>query len=195
MIAVSQRTVDVVYSKTNLTITSYSNLSDATAEIISPSDLLVAFDTIFGPDYTSTGNLTESSSAVGSLLYNYINVFTDGDPKNQDVLGELVALPILMFQPTSGFNPNSDDDLNQPQVGLAPDLYFSVDLSESKFVAVIPKWVVIVYLVVSIVVYSCCVGVMFLSFRVDRPPVSSFELIDFASRVVPVIGKSISPHF
>jgi len=203
MIAFSQRTADVVYSRTSQAITAFSNLSDPTPEIIAPSDLFLAFDAFFGPDYTSTGNLADNSSATGNFLFNYIDTLTDYNsnealtPAEIDtkVLGGLVSLPILMFEPTSGVGPNPDVDLTQPEVDLAPDLYFLVDLSESKVIAVIPKWVVTVYLAISASVYVFCVGTIFLSFQADRPPVSSFEMIDFASKAVPVIGKSISQHF
>lgn len=204
MIAFSQRTADVVYSRTSQAITAFSNLSDPTPEIIAPSDLFLGFEAFFGPDYTSTGNLAGNSSATGNFLYNYIDALTDYNPNDTaltpdeidtKVLGGLVSLPILMFEPTSGLCPNPDVDLTQPEVDLAPDLYFLLDLSESKVIAVIPKWVVLVYLVMSASVYVFCVGAIFLSFQADRPPVSSFEMIDFASKALPVIGKSISRHF
>jgi hypothetical protein len=204
MIAFSQRAADVVYSRTSQAITAFSNLSDPTPEIITPSDLFLGFEAIFGPDYTTTGNLAGNSSAAGNFLYNYIDTITNYNsnessltPADIDtkVVGGLVSLPILMFEPVSGLGPNPDVDLTQPEVDLAPDLYFLVDLSESKVVAVIPKWVVIVYLVMSASVYVFCVGAIFMSFQADRPPVSSFEMIDFASKAIPVIGKSISRHF
>jgi hypothetical protein len=90
-----------------------------------------------------------------------------------------------MFQ-DNGNNPNvaANTDALVPEMGEPPDLHISVDLSESRVVATIPEWVVIVYLVMSTAVYSCCVGAMFLSFRVQGPPISSFEMIDFASRIV-----------
>ena len=202
MIAFSQRTADVVYSRASHEITAFSNLSDPTPEIIAPSDLFLGIDAIFGPDYTTTGILADNSSATGNLLYNYIDIFTDYDinealsinETDTNELGGLLTLPIFMFQATS-LNPNPDVDLTQPQVGLAPNLYISVDLSESKLIVVIPKWVVIVYLGISATVYVCCVGAIFLSLPADRPPVSSFEMIDFASKAVSVIGKSTCETF
>jgi hypothetical protein len=200
MIAFSQRAADVVYSRTGQTITAFSNLSDPTPEIIAPSDLFLGFEGFFGPDYTTTGSLAGNSSATGNFLYNYIDTLTDYNSNDSaltpavidtKILGGLVSLPILMFGPTGGLGPNPDVDLTQPEVDLAPDLYFLVDLSQSKVIAVIPKWVVIVYLVMSASVYVFCVGAIFLSFQADRPPVSSFEMIDFASKAVPIIGKSI----
>lgn len=193
----------MVYSRTSLDITAFSNLSDPTPEIIAPSDLFHVFNNIFGPDYTSTGNLANGSSPIGYVLYNYINVFTD-PPLNESrsinetdlrTLGGLVTLPILMSQATSGLGTDPDVDLSIPQVGLASNLYFAVDLSQSRLIAVIPKWVVIIYLAVSATIYVCCVVAMFLSFHADQPLVSSFEVLDLASKVVSVTGKSTFGHF
>jgi hypothetical protein len=181
----------------------FSNMSDPNPEIIAPSDLFLAFDYMFGPDYTSTGNLSDGNSAIGYVLYNYIDIFTDPSLNESRsinhteifTLGGLVALPMLMSQPTSGLGPTPDVDLSIPQVGLASDLYLSVDLSQSNLIAVIPKWVVIVYLIMSATVYVCCVVAMFLSLQRPQPSVSSFEVLDLASKAVSVTGKShLSPY-
>ena len=203
-IAFSQRAADVVYERaTPQDITAFSNLSHPTPEIIAPSDLFIAFESLFGPDYTSTGMLGDGSSTTSNLLYNYIDVFTgynedSAEPIDEiyvNTLGGLISLPILMFQPTSGVGPNPDPDLTQPEVGLVPNLYFSLDLSESKIIAVIPRWVAIVYLVISAIIYACCIAAIVLSFQGPSPPVSSLEMIDFASKAVPMTGKSTSRHF
>jgi len=185
----------MVYSRTSLDITAFSNLSDATPEIIAPSDLFHALDNILGPDYTSTGSLADGNSPIGYILYNYIDIFTD-PAQNESrsindtdlLLGGLVSLPILMSQPTTGL-AGPDEDLSIPQVGLASNLYFSVDLSKSKLIAAIPRWVVIVYLVVSATVYVCCVLAMVLSLQApgDQPPISSFEVLNLASKAVALV--------
>lgn len=75
--------------------------------------------------------------------------------------GGLLTLPILMFQDNLN-NPNPDNSKpDLPEVGEPRDLNISVDILESKAVAVIPKWVVIVYFIMSTAVYSCCVGAIF----------------------------------
>jgi hypothetical protein len=200
--AFSRRAADMVYSRASQEITAFSNLSDPTPDIIAPSDLFHAFDNIFGPDYTSTGTLANGSSPIGYVLYDYIDFYTDPSLNesrsiNQTDLGlgGLVSLPILMSQATSGLSPDPDVDLSIPQLGLASNLYFSVDMSQSKLIAVIPKWVVIIYLSVSATVYLCCVVAMFLSLQGDQPPVSSFEVLDLASKAVAVAGESTFLQF
>jgi hypothetical protein len=187
----------VVYSRTSQDITAFSNLSDPTPDIIAPSDLFHAFDNILGPDYTSTGSLTDGNSSIGYVLYNYINLFTDPavnesrsiNQTDLGTLGGLVSLPILMSQATSGLSSDPDVDLSIPQLGLASNLYFSVDLSQSKLIAAIPKWVVFIYLAVSATVYVCCVVAMFLGLQGDQLPVSSFEVLNLATKTVAVAGK------
>lgn len=98
-------------------------------------------------------------------------------------LGGLFISPILIFQ-DNGNNPNLDSNIDLSEMDEPPDLRISVDLSESKMIAVIPEWVVIVYLVMSMAVYSCYIGAMFLSFWVQAPQISSFEMINFASKIV-----------
>jgi len=188
--AISQRTADVVYSRSNRSILSTTNVSAPTTEIIAPSDFFLAFETIFGLDssYPETQYDIDPFSA-NVILIDVLEVSfsrSTEDPSGAVALSlfrGILATPLLLFQPTY-LNPNLNFSSEALPIGLAPELYVAVDLSQSFQRLIIPKWAWIVYVTISGSIYLCCVGGMVAALFVKTPPTTPFEVVDFASRVV-----------
>lgn len=196
-VAYSRRTSDIVYDRYNSSvILSATNLSTPSAERITASDLFDGLEVMFGFDISHGSQALDISSSNSELLMTLAATFSalSQMPYPQasgiSVGGQaytyfvaILTMPVLLFQPT-WVNPYYNITPLEPEAGLPPDLYISVDLSKQIVRAIIPKWTVIVYLIVSLAVYFWCIGGMFLSSFIQTPPSTPFELIDFSSRVV-----------
>lgn len=189
-LAISQRTADVVYSRTTRSILSTSNISSPTTEIIAPSDFFLSFETIFGLDssYPESQYDIDPFSANAVLIDVLEQSFSRSseDPSGAVALSlfrGILATPLVLFQPTY-LNPNFNFSSDAPPIGLPPELYVAVDLSESFQRLMIPKWTWIVYAAISLSIYLWCVGGMVGAIFVKVPPKTPFEVIDFASRIV-----------
>ena len=157
--AISHCTADVVYSRTNRSILSTTNVSAPTTQIIAPSDFFLAFETIFGFDssYPETQYDIDPFSA-NDVLIDAINV--EFSRSSHDTSGAvalslfrgLLATPLLLFQPTY-LNPNLNLSSEAPPKGLPPELYVTVALSQSFQRLTIPKWTWIVYVTISGSIY------------------------------------------
>ena len=188
--AISHCTADVVYSRTNRSFLSTTNVSAPTTQIIAPSDFFLAFETIFGFDssYPETQYDIDPFSA-NDVLIDAINVEfsrSSHDPSGAVALSlfrGLLATPLLLFQPTY-LNPNLNLSSEAPPKGLPPELYVTVALSQSFQWLTIPKWTWIVYVTISGSIYLWCAGGIAGALFIKTPPKTPFEVIDFASRVV-----------
>lgn len=187
--AISQRTADVVYSRTNRSILSTTNVSAPTAEIITPSDFFLSFETILGPDSSDPNSQYPLDPfAANTILVDVLQndfAITSEDPSGSAALAlfrGILAAPLVLFQPT-WINPNFNSSSDEPQLGLPPELYVAVDLSQSFQRLTIPLWTWIVYVVVSLSIYVWCVGGLVISLFIRTPPTTPYDMIDFASRV------------
>ena len=159
--------------------------------IVAP-DLLLAYNLIFGPEFSTTGRLTYPNGASGQLIYQYaIALHQLPLSVMAGVLAEIMTGPLILFHENRPYSKSLVNNTSlAPKVGVTDDsLKISIDLSESRIVAVLPKWVVIVYFVISLTLYSCCISALFLSFRVQGPRTSKFEIIDFSSKILSGNGK------
>jgi hypothetical protein len=196
-IAYSRRTSDIVYDRYNSSvILSATNFSTPSPQNITASDLFDGLEMVFfGFDISQPSQVADIATSNGLLLTRLASTIASSSqiPYAPGVsLGGqaytyfvgILTMTVLLFQP-NWLNPF---DLGIPPTAVAPDLppdlYISVDLSTQTIRAIIPKWSVIVYLIVSLAVYFWCVGGMFLALSVQTPPTSPFQLIDFSSRVV-----------
>lgn len=188
--AISQRTADVVYSRTNSSILSTMNVSAPTTEIIAPSDFFLSFEAIFGVDNSNPAssentNLFSANTILITVLQETFSITskTPSEPELLSAFRGLLATPLLLFQPT-WLNPNFNVSTDAFETALPPELYVDVDLSQSFKRLTIPKWTWIVYTVISLSIYVWCVAGMVVSLFVITPPTTAFEAIDFASRIV-----------
>jgi hypothetical protein len=186
--AISQRTADVTYSFNNLSILSVTSLSVPTTERVAVSDLFIAFETILGP----VNSTLDPESANAQLITQLAEVFSLGHVAGYDLEGSfasILGLPFLIFQ-QNFLNPNASDELTEPEPGFAPELYVSVDLSETIIIGTIPHWTVIVYIALSFAVLLPCIVGIYLALLVQGPVTSSFTMVDFASRIPTSDGQS-----
>lgn len=186
---ISKPTSDVVYSRSNASILSSSNLAlPLSDQVIAPSDLFSALDKFFSTDTSSTFGLPNPNTTNVSFLMFLCSYFITAGETLTGVeatayLQSILAMPLLLFQ-ANWLNPNLVAAPDHPAKGLPPALYVSANLAKSAVRAFIPRWTVIVYTVVSVSTYFWCIGGMCFALFVQGPPTTSFELIDFASRVV-----------
>jgi hypothetical protein len=186
------RAADVVYSRTSGIIIEAGNYSSPVPEHLVPSELLVAFDVIFGPDFSSTGFVNSPNSTSGTLINQFAGDLALAPLRiwNSD-LAAMIIVPLILFQENGLYSKNPvDPSARTPKQGHPAELKMTLDLSAEQIVGVIPQWVVFIYFIGSLTLFFCCICVMILSFRVQGPPISSFELIDFSSKILP--GNGIS---
>ena|SRR5271156_867091 len=183
---VSHRTADAVYSLSNSSIISVSNYSAPAVQTIDASDLLTGFESMFGPDI-SNGTLFSPASANGQLVSILATgLVAAGYPSVMRLqeFGSILAMPLLFFQQNfwqSGWlNPNP----SAPVPNLEDDLYVDVELAKTIIIGVIPKWTVIVYSVISLTICTLCGMGIYLAAAVQGPRISSFPIVDFASRIL-----------
>lgn len=172
-IVISKVTSDAVYSRDNATIISVTNSSRPVPVSISPSDLLIALNTIF-PNSDSN----DLSQSVLNYVLDWLMVFwAESDEfTGRQYLRSLLAQPLLLFQPTVGW-------ISVPENA---NLQYSVytELAKTTTRAIIPRWTTILYTIVYGFAWFWCIGAMCVALSIQAPPTSAFELIDFSSRII-----------
>jgi hypothetical protein len=183
--SVWQRNADVLYAQNTSFILSVDNLSAPTPQPINASGLFAAFDVFFGPDNTSLSQSDPQSSnaQLASALAAYFN-----PEEIQDVaatfLISILTITLAIVQPTY-LNSNVTNNVvgDAPAPGLPNDFYVSLDFARTVLVGVIPQWTVIVYTLMSLIIFLCCVMGISLASLMPGPSITSFPIIDFGSRV------------
>jgi hypothetical protein len=183
---VSHRTADVVYSLSNSSIISVSNYSTPRVQTINASDLFIGFESIFGPDF-SNGTRLHPASANGQLVALLAaGLVAVGYPSVMRLqeFGSILAMPLLFFQQNFWQSGYINTNPSVPVPDLEDDLYIFVDLAEAIIIGVIPKWTVIVYTIISLTIFTFCIIGIYLATFVHGPGISSFPMVDFASRIL-----------
>jgi hypothetical protein len=157
-------------------IESVQVLSAPTPQTLSPSDLLHSFNWVFGNQSneieTPRQEFSSNSSANFGEAITYIAKACVSNTLTPNC-GILFALPLLVFQPistylsTQGGSPNS-----------------LIELVQNFSLPSIPVWSVLVYFIVSAVIFFWSVGAMVLALFVDTPSNSNFDAVDFAARII-----------
>src|SRR5579859_2651142 len=188
--AISRRTADVVFSRNNFTILATMNVSAPIAETIAPSDVFTSLEATFGIDSSNPASqyATDPFAVTTQFVEILQNDFqaTITNPSAGSALLSLrgiLASLLLYFQITWN-NPDSNFTSGVLQTGLPPELYVHVDLTQSLQRLTIPKWTWIVYVAISSGIYVWCVSSMVFTLFIVSPPTTSFEVLDFASRIV-----------
>jgi hypothetical protein len=160
------------------------NLSQPVPQTITPAGLRSAYTLFFGNDI-GTGTIVNTSSTFAEYILMVAYQFSDQTPKvsYHTSLSALLAIPLIVFQ-QNGENPKWNGTL------LPPEYHVQIDLSNNYVLAVIPKWTVLLYTITSIVIVLWCAAGMFVAMLVQSPPTSSFDLVDFTSRVLASRGDS-----
>jgi hypothetical protein len=176
----------VIYSLANSSAISASNLSAPIPQFINSTALLWGLFCIFGPDNSSTFVLDESST-IGYLVEQLASgLRASGSPPivRQNFFAGILTIPLLFFQQNminqNLFSVNSSIPIDDFPSGFDA----SVDLSESVVVGVIPHWTVIFYTALSSAIFLLCITGICLASLVQGPGISSFPLVDFASRIL-----------
>ena len=177
-------TADVHYNASisngaNATITAVQNLSPPILQNLLPSDLLSSYTLFFDND----------SSVQEPTGFGFKPFSSDAHLENSDAIswtgtfcalgtlpmncGFLFALPLLVFQPKSPFVDATN--LSTPNQ--------IIEFAESCAVPIIPTWAVIVYLIVSNLIFAWSVGGLALALFFRSPAISNFDLLDFAARI------------
>lgn len=182
--AISERTSNIVYS-TNSSILTGTDLSEPVPTTLNPKDLFLAFNLIFETSPNGIANLNLTTDSLLLYLNSYLDVAgkTPTGVQATGYLRALLAIPLLLFQQT-WFNPSLQPSPDEPVSGLDKAFYVTADLAHSAPRAFIPRWTVIFYTLVNLSVFLWCVGGMCVTLFIQRPPITPFELIDFASKVV-----------
>jgi len=149
---------------------------------------LAAFEVFFGPDITTSYIDSNSTNAVLvdnlDILFTVVSEAAASGGAMQALEG-LFALPFLLFQ-QNWLNPSLPyfPPPNQIIQGLSSEFYVSVDLSHSNARAIIPLWTIIIYAIVSLLIYFWFVGCMAVSLFHEGPSATLFNTIDLVSRTV-----------
>ena len=146
---------------------------------------------MFGQD-NSSGIRIDPESSNAQLVMAVAEGVTPGNFSEVfrlSTLASLLATPLFIFNRNylSFFTPT---DLNAPVPDLPEVFYVSVDLSEAIVVGVIPQWTVVLYAILSSIIFFLCVTGISLASFIKGPRISSFPIIDFSSRVVTNRGES-----
>jgi len=182
----AQATADVVYSWNSTLILSITNISTRNPQLINATGLFAGLEYMFGPRNTTQYN---PASEVAELVYVLYNALQGIVPVQNDNSGSsdgyvallnILATVLLIVQPTSLLQDSFD---NQPQPGLPPEFYISVELTETFPSVFVPRWAVILYTVVSSVIFLACVLGIILASLVPGPQITSFPVVDFSSRL------------
>lgn len=184
--SVSQRKADVIYSLANSSAISASNLSDPIPQFINSTSLIWGLFCIFGPDNASTIVLGQSTT-IGYLVAQLASgLSAPGSPPivRQNFFAGILTIPLLFFQQNLVNQNLLSINFSTPIEDFPSDFFASVDLSESVVVGVIPHWTVIVYTAMSSAIFLLCITGICLASLVQGPGISSFPLVDFASRIL-----------
>jgi hypothetical protein len=186
--AALQRTCDVVYSRANESILSITNTSLPWLSGITTNDIFAGLEAIFGTDVSQNASTHDVRAANFLILQEYWILFVNpGQQPNgnnaQSIFRALLAIPLIIFN-DNYLNPYRIEIAGLIDLNLPLEYYVSVELVQTIPRLVIPRWTVVLYMVASLSIYLWCVGGMFYSLFVVRPPTTPFDVLDFVSRVV-----------
>ena len=179
-IAFYNRSAKVAYSVFNSSILSVSELSDPSAVRVEPSDLLRIFDLFFSNFTQDIPNYT-----FPSLLDNLILQLHFGDEttvfSSTYYLQSILTLPIILFQSNGVIKGQCMDYSSAPN--LSPQMHTTGQFTQSVNRIVLAEWTVVVFTFFAVLIYVWCLGCLSWAMTIQGPKISTFALIDFASRI------------
>jgi hypothetical protein len=152
------------------------SLSPSTPQSLVSSELLASFDFLFGNDSNEIETPQEAFSSNSTADFGAaISFIAQQCTSNQIPLncGIILALPLLVFQPNSHYVSGTSTTPNS-----------LVQLLTTFALPSIPNRSILVYLIVSTLIFFWCVGGLVLALFVDTPATSNFDCIDFAARII-----------
>ena len=173
--SVEQRTVTTVYSRSNDSILYVTNMSESLIEQIEPLDLLSAFDFILA----NATALDVDGENLYASFFRYLWSWFNLDNEEMDDVQATVRLQSLLAQCLLMYQVGAVSGIDIP-----PSFHVSADFARESQRAIIPKWTVILYTIISGSIYLFAIGSMFIAMFVQGPSTTPFDSLDFASRVV-----------
>lgn len=190
--AISRRTANTIYRRSNGNIIGIENVSHALPQAIYPSDLLHVLDIIYNdPPITTNSSPDPLLSTTAGLVFTTWGALSELVIAPGDSKGALTYLRTILVVPLQWFQDNDESSslgaLSSLGLSARPNLpsnlYVNVIFAKSNSRILIPRWAVICYMSLGVGVFMWCIVWLIWGMRTQGSPITSFPLIDFASRV------------
>lgn len=162
-------------------------MSDPTLDNTTTAGYFAALENMLGPDISGGKYVDPFSSNY--VFTDFLGVAIDSaillnkTETGLQYLRMLLGFPLLFFQATWASQSSPQYDDTTVVEGLPQELYISVHFSESQTHVVIPRWTVILYIVLLLTVYLWCLSCLSLSLFIRGPPTTPYESLDIASMI------------
>jgi len=187
-LAFYRRRANTIYSRTNSSLLTITNVSQASPETVSPTDILLVLDRFFNVNPALAANQTTTTLALMAFLWSNMVTSentTAGLASSVTLLRSLVTVPLLWFQAnylSSGIIPLITADAPAPN--LPEYLYSTANIAKSNNRIVIAQWTVISFMALGMGIYIWCLAWLSWATSIQGPNISQFPVMDFASRIV-----------
>ena len=189
-IAFSSRAANTIYSRSNGTLLTIENLSEAIPLTISPADIFLVLNTMFGNESLTPAQVAAQGYTIiddfVSWVWSYVNQYVMYGSLGgaEDFFRSLITIPLIWAQANGmNYSNSSTTKIDSPLPGLPSNLYTTAILAEGESRVVIARWTVIVFTVLSSLIFLWCILLLVWAMRTQGPRMSPWPLIDFGSRI------------
>ncbi|KAF2499710.1 hypothetical protein BU16DRAFT_558019 [Lophium mytilinum] len=183
-----RRTSTVTFSRTSFVIQDVQDLGTPSPQVISPTDLFIAYDLMFyKPSPVSNFTRCDLSSEryaviqnVAAELYAWNDNSTSNLSQGRSTLRNILAIPLFLFTPTIRVK-GLDTSTNETQLGLPDENHVTGAYCMRSHRSVPGRWTVIAYGIVGGITLLLAAVAYLVAARWPKPRTTEFPMLDFAA--------------